>query len=452
MIVRSGGRDVEIRSSGYWPEAWPYSSDPPAEIVGGSLSEGRMLTSLERALGLPALLGVLLRLGQGAGMVPLKVYRGQAPNREVATDSYQYELLHDRPSSECPPWAFYADAAAALAGVGYVPIRKWKANGTRGEVSELQVLDASKVTPRRVAGRLRFEDRTEGQTITRDQREILYVRGLALAGGVVGLSPISAARLGIVTGLKRQAFEYRYFRNNAEARVVLSFPERMDRKTAESWVDLWEGDHQGEENWHRTAAIGGGANVTHLPVSLEDAQFVEANRMTGEQCGAIYAMPKSFLNIGDNAPTAEDWRFFVTFGLGWILASIAQSLSHDRDLFPRERDPQRRMMAEHVTHALLKPDIKTLYEAYRLARQAGWLTANEIRALENYPPIEGGDELQHTPVGGAPNQREATQALSWLLDNATEEQQELLLATAVRRALDAGVEREQLLAPSNGSY
>ncbi len=450
MIVRSGGRDVEIRASSSWPEAWPYSPDPPSELVGGSLVGGAMLMSLERAIGLPALLGILLRLGQGVGMVPLKVYRGLAPNREVAPDTQQYELIHDRPSSEVPPSALYADLGSSIGGIGYGVMRKFKENGLRGVVKELLVLDATKVTPRRSGGRLVFEDRTEGQAVTRDQREILYVRGLALAGSVVGLSPISAARLGILTGLKRQMFEYRYFRNNAEARVVLSFPERMPRDQAEEWVDLWEGDHQGEENWHRAAAIGGGAQVTHMPVSMNDAQFVEANAMTGEQMGAIYGMPKSFLNIGDNAPTAEDWRFFVTFGLGWILNAIAQSFSHDRDLFPRERDPAQRMMAEHVVDALLKPDIKTRYEAYKAARQAGWMTSNEIRALENMPPHPDGDKLQVIPVGGG-EPKEGVQALAWLLESSTPEEQAFLMETAIQRALGTGVALEELVHP-NGSH
>ena len=450
MIVRSGGRDVEMRSSS-WPEAWPYSSEPPAELVGGNpLSQ--MLMPLERAVGLPALLGVLLRMGQGVGMVPLKVYRGQAPVREIAIDTEQYDLLHDRPNSEGPPFAFYGDLGASVAGVGYGCARKYRTNGLRGPVKEMIPLDSAKVTPKRQGGRIVFEDRTEGQAVTRDQREILYVRNIAFAGGVAGLSPISAARLGILTGLKRQAFEYRYFRNNAEARVVISFPERMPREQAEEWVDLWEGDHQGEENWHRTAAIGGGATVTHLPVSMEDAQFVEANAMTGEQIGGIYGVPKPFLNIGDNSPTTEDWRFFVTFGLGWILTAIAQSITHDRDIFPLEVDRSRRLMAEHVLHGLTKPDIETLYNAYRLARQAGWLTANEIRAMENQPPHPDGDELQQTPVGGAPNRREdGVKALNWMLDNVSEEQHDFLLETAVVRALDAGVEREAL-ALSNGNH
>lgn len=414
MIVRSGGRDVEIKSSAYWPDAWPYSPEPPSELTGGSLIGGMLLMSLERALGLPALLGVLLRLGQGAGMVPLKVYRGAAPNREVAADAYQYQLLHERPSSEVPPSAFYADLAASLAGVGYSAVRKYRSNGLRGEVKELLVLDATKVSPKRLGGRLVFEDRSEGRAVTRDQREILYVRGLALAGSAIGLSPISAARLGIVNGLKRQLFEYQYFRNNAEPRVAITFPQQMRRQQAQEWLELWNEEHQGPENWHKASAIGGGGTITPIPVTMEDAQFVEANRMTGEQIGAIYGMPKSFLNIGDNAPTSEDWRFFVTFGLGWILTAIAQAFSHDRDLFPLEPNPDRRLMAEHVVDAINRPDIKTRYLAYKAARQAGWMTSNEIRALENLPPHPDGDKLQVIPVGGG--EPSSPEALEELLD------------------------------------
>lgn len=411
MIVQSGGRDVQIRASGSWPGAWPYSSQPPSELVGGALLGGAMLTTLERAIGLPALLGILLRIGQGVGLAPLKVYRGQAPTREVAGDTWQYELLHNRPSSECWPAAFFGDLAASVAGVGYSPLRKYKTNGRRGPVRELHVMDATKVTPKRSGGRLVFEDRTEGQTVVRDQTEILCVRGLALGGGAVGFSPISAARLGIITALKRQMFEYQYFRNNAEARVAISFPQNVKPAQAKEWKELWNEEHQGEENWHSTSVMGGGATITHLPVTMADAQFVEANAMTAEQMGGIYSMPKVFLNIGENSPTDQDWRILVTLCFGWIFTAISQSFTHDRDLFPIEPDPRRRLMAEHTVDALLRPDLKTRYEAYKAARQAGWMTSNEIRALENMPPHPDGDKLQVIPVGGGEPRREQLEGL-----------------------------------------
>src|SRR5258706_10573495 len=78
VIVASKGRDIELRSSSVPSAWWPYGSEPPAELVGGS---GAVYGSLERALGVPALLGIILRLSQGAGMVPAKVYRGGGENR-----------------------------------------------------------------------------------------------------------------------------------------------------------------------------------------------------------------------------------------------------------------------------------------------------------------------------------------------------------------------------------
>lgn len=399
MIVASKGRDIELRSSSVPSAWWPYGSEPPAELVGGTAGTG--YGSLERALGVPALLGIILRLSQGAGMVPAKVYRGAGETREPAVDSYQYDLIHNRPSSESTPFTFAADVAGAIGTAGYVCLEKVK---SRGKVVELIVRDSRKVRPKRSGGRLVFEDSEgNGQTVVRDTREIIYIRGLALAGSVVGLSPITAARLGILNGLKRQMFEYRYLTKNAQAGVVLSAPERMDRPTADSWLEAWNEVGSGEENHFDTRMIGGGITATPMPIKMSDAQFVEANNMTGAQLGGIYGFPKAFLNLGDNSPTPEDWRFFVTFGLGWILTTIAQSLTADRDLFPLEVNPDKRMFVEHIAEALLKPDIRTRYEAYRAARQAGWLTSNEIRAIENLPPHDDGDVLQVTPVGGGAN-------------------------------------------------
>jgi len=74
-------------------------------------------------------------------------------------------------------------------------------------------------------------------------------------------------------------------------------------------------------------------------------------------------------------------------------------VQRDPDLFPSTSD----LFPEFLTAAVLKPSMTTRFAAYKDARQGGWATPNEIRANENLPPIEGGDELLQTPVGGAPN-------------------------------------------------
>lgn len=400
MIIRSAGVDVQVKSS-LIDEIWPYGA-PPAEVIGGlQLNGGNPaypFASLDQAMGLPALFGVLMRLSTAVGMLPQKVYEGNDQlDRKVALDSWQYELLHDRPtiSGEHTPFTLKADIAMALAGYGYSPVRMYSA---RGKVVELLPQDPRRVIPRRINGRLVFEDSTEGQTITRDSSEIIYIRAPATNGGVQGIAPVTLLRMGISTGLKRQVFEGGYYDRNAEARVVLSFPEDVSRDEAHEWRDFWDDDHKGLANMHGTGVIGGGAKVDTIPISLVDAQFAEMSRATTDMFGFVYGMPKAFLNTAERQTmTDADWRYFATFGLSWITTAIDQAFTASPILFPAGE----RKRVETLTDALLKPDILTRYQAYVAARQAGWLTSNEVRALENYAPIDGGDVLQVTPVGGA---------------------------------------------------
>lgn len=448
MIVKSGGRDVQVKSSIL--DEWPYPVIPPElsfgpGLVGGSGNPFWPFMSMEHAMGLPALLGILQRISSAIGMLPTKVYEGlDQLDRQVAVDSWQYQLLHERPtvSGEHTPFTLKADIALSLAGAGYCPIRKYKA---RGRVVELIPQDPKLVVPRRVNGRLVFEDSTGGQAVTRDLSEIIYVRSPATNGGVQGLAPITLMRMGISTGLKRQAFEGLYYDRNAEPRVAISFPEKVTPDQADEWRELWNDQHQGLAGAHGTAVTGLGASVTVIPVSLQDAQFVEAIRATADQLGFVYGMPKVFMNTVDRPSMNDnDWRYFITFGLSWITVAIDQAFTADTDVFPTGS----KLRAETITDALIKPDILTRYQAYVAARQAGWLTANEIRALENYPPVTGGDVLQVTPVGGAVDntgtQGDATpeKALELLIaefkDADSEERQ--IIERMLERAAAAGIE------------
>lgn len=402
MIVRSRGGNVALKS---FEDIWPYGPIPSELSLGNSFAAGGSpyypFSSIEQAMGLPALLGVLMRISTAVGMLPQKVYAGDQVDRAAATDTWQYDLIHDRPGSEHTPFTLKADIALSVAGAGYCCLRKFKVSDRsvpgKVRIADLMPLDSALITPRRLNGRLVFEDRTEGgPMVTRTTDDIIYIRGPATRGGVTPLTPISLMRMAITTGQKRQAFEGGWYDRNAEPRVVLSFPQNVNEKQAQAWQQVWNDQHQGMANMHGTSVIGGGATVSTIPVSLTDAEFVTSTRMTADQIGFVYGMPKVFMNTVDRpAITDQDWRYFVTFGLGWITAAIDQSFTADRDLFPVGS----KMRAETLSDALLKPDIATRYAAYLVARQAGWMTSNEVRALENYPPVKGGDVLQITPVG-----------------------------------------------------
>jgi hypothetical protein len=88
----------------------------------------------------------------------------------------------------------------------------------------------------------------------------------------------------------------------------------------------------------------------------------------------------------------------LQFSFAGKFIGIEQALHADDDLFPdKELAPQ------FLADGMLRASTLMRYQAYVQGRQAGWLSANDVRLKENLPPIEGGDEYQVTPVGGAPN-------------------------------------------------
>lgn len=413
MIVATRSRgDVRIGAgppSRKMLDDWPWSTPPPAEWLMG----GRLITA-DQAVGLPALLACLLYLSDSIAMLPSLVYRKTKTGVERAEGTPQWKLFHERPSPGTTPADLRSDIVLSLAAGGNAYVRKWKNAGGRGRVVQLEVLDRRFVRARRAAaGDVVFDDFTRtgnpGDALTRDGGDIIHIRlgrlnaSSALVYSPEGISPITAARIAWSLGLKRQQFEAVYYDNDARPGVALSFPQNVNEEQAQEWVDLWDSQHAGVDNAHRTGVLGGGATLQTIPVSLQDAQFVEANKMTLANAGAVYRIPRSFLNDGDvKQPTSPDMERgrLVTFGFGPFLTRMDEAFSGDTDLFPRGATDG---YVEHLADALMRPDMLSRYQAYTSARQGSWITANEIRARENLPPKDGGDEIQMTPVGGAPN-------------------------------------------------
>lgn len=375
-------------------EEWPWTGPPPDEsmLLGAMAAEG--------AVGVPAWFAVIRLVAESYAMAPLIVYRGaNIDDRERARDSWQWQLLHLDPGDGRSPFTFLADIGASLAATANAYLLKVK---YRGEVRELLVRDPRRVKPRRDGTRIVFEDRTDPEPRTWTSDEMIHIRGLALNSGLEGVSPIRALRMTLANAHQRQLWERTYLRNDSRPSIALKFPRELNAKQAREYGELWAEQHGGE-NAGGTAVIGGGGDLAVIPpVSLADAQFVEAQRMSLRTIAGFYRVPTSFIGedlpTGSNAAEIETLRF-VTYALGPMFAATEQALSLDPDLFP----PRSGLFVEHLPDALVRPDLKTRYDAYRLARQGGWQSPNEIRRRENLPAVEGGDEIQMTPVGGAPN-------------------------------------------------
>lgn len=401
MIVATPQGDHRVQFSGAFDSSTPI---PTASQWAGSGAAfayaGRRVSYLDAA-GLPAFLRGVRLLSETVAMMPAGIYRGDGRDRQPVDDAKQLAVLR-RPNDDMTAFQAWTFAVASmLRGNAYL----WKVKTTKGGVQKLYPLPPDIVTPKYEPGREpRFEirDRPGGRvtrTVGRDQ--IIHIPGITLDSPYIGVSVVVAHRHGLGTMLGRQEFEGRYLANDGSPGVVLS---HESSPTAQQRAEVragYEAKHTGPSNAGRPAMLWGGWSIDRIGVSLSDAQFIEASNYGVQDVARMLGIPSGFLGDpaapGGDSPEQENMRF-LQFGAAPWMTRLEQGLGSDPDFFPVAD-----MTVELDPRELLRADLKTRYDAYRLARQGGWITANEIRADEGRPNIAGGDELQQTPVGGAPN-------------------------------------------------
>ena len=362
--------------------------------------------SAEAATGLPAVGAAVRLISETIASLPLITYRGEGADRERALTSPIYTLLHDRPNGEQSAFEFWGDVAASIETTGNAFIQKIRA---RGQVVELLVVDPNfvRIYRDKDSREKRFDVlvdnvRYEGFTTA----DLLHIRGFTLRGGLVGMSPIAEHRHAIGVALAAEEFAGRAYANDATPGLAIKVPGNLGRQQAMEMLSVWQTTHAGIHNARKPAVLTNGADIEKLSMSLADAELLDAMRFSVEQVARIFRIPPAMLgapNAATNQTAEEESLRFVRYCLLPRLRRIEMALRADADLFPTPD-----LTPEWLVDGLLRADTKTRYEAYVAARQAGWLSANEIRAFENLPPIEGGDEVQQTPVGGAPNVQPST--------------------------------------------
>ncbi len=159
-------------------------------------------------------------------------------------------------------------------------------------------------------------------------------------------------------------------------------------------------EKQGVGNAYKTMILEAGFDYQAISMTHEDAQFVDSKKLTLEDVARIYRVPPPAIGILDKATFSnitEQSRHLVMYCFRPWLVRIEQAMNAAL----LSNDGKRTHVIEHNAEGLLRGDIKTRYEAYRIGREWGWLSPNEIRALENMGSIVDGDTYRQ-PMNSEP--------------------------------------------------
>lgn len=216
---------------------------------------------------------------------------------------------------------------------------------------------------------------------------MLHLRGLS-SNGITGLSPLAIARETI--GLARAAQEYgaRLFKNDSKPGGVLEHPGKLSKPAYDRLKASTEQEHQGLTNAHRMMILEEGMKWHQIGINPDDAQFLESRKFSVTEVARMFNLPPHFLRDLERATFSnieQQAIEFVVYTLRPWLVRLEQRLRIEL-LSPSDRLTH---FIKFNVDGLLRGDIKTRFEAYQVAKQNGWLNADEIRELEDLNPIPG---------------------------------------------------------------
>ena len=337
-------------------------------------------------------------LAEAVAGLPLHLYKYTASGgKEKALSHPLYFLLHDEPNPEMSSFVFRETLMTHLLlwGNAYAQIIR---NG-KGEVIALYPLMPNRMSvDRDSSGALyytytRYSDEAptmNGMTVTLRPSDVLHIPGLGF-DGLVGYSPIAMAKNAIGMAIACEEYGAKFFANGAAPGGVLEHPGTI--KDPQKVRDSWNAAYQGSSNSHRVAVLEEGMKYQPIGISPEQAQFLETRKFQINEIARIFRVPPHM--VGDLEKSSfsnieQQSLEFVKYTLDpWVIRweqAISRAL-----LRP---DEKKLYFAKFNVDGLLRGDYVSRMNGYATARQNGWMSANDIRELENLdriPPELGGD-------------------------------------------------------------
>ncbi|EMW6317249.1 phage portal protein [Enterococcus faecalis] len=363
----------------------------------GSTTAGKTVTE-RSALQMTAVYSCVRILAEAVAGLPLHLYRyTDDGGKEKALDHPLYRLLHDEPNAEMSSFVFRETLMTHLLlwGNCYAQIIR---NG-RNEIIGLYPLMPNKMTVHRDEnGQLYYlytrgaDDvaSTKSMTVKLGPSDVLHIPGLGF-DGLVGYSPIAMAKNAIGLAIATEEYGAKFFANGAAPSGVLEHPGTI--KEPGKVREAWQSQFGGSANSNKIAVLEEGMKYTPISISPEQAQFLETRKFQINEIARIFRVPPHM--VGDLEKSSfsnieQQSLEFVKYTLDPWVVRWEQTLA--RTLFTTEE--KKKFFFRFNVEGLLRGDYESRMNGYATARQNGWMSANDIRELENLdriPTEEGGD-------------------------------------------------------------
>ena len=379
---------LEQRSSLATPERWLVDW-----FAGGTdTSSGARVTSVT-AMQMVAVFACINILARTVGSLPLHLYKRLSDGgKQKARKHPLYNLIRNLPNPEMPAMHFRSTLMGHLAGWGncysYID---WGPNGYPRAIWPIR---PDRVQVRRVAGELvyRYYPNTDDKKLMDNfivpTENMLHIPGFGF-DGVLGYSPISLAREAIGLGLATEEFGARFFGAGTHPGMVVEHPNKLSPTAHDNLKKSLTEKYSGLGQSHRLLILEEGMKASPITINPEDSQFLEVRKFQVNEIARLFLIPPHMIADLDRSTNNniehQGIEFVVHTMRPWFVLWEEQ---YNRVLL--RSDERDTYFFRFDVDELLRGDTASRYAAYAVARNNGWMNADEIRAKENMNAIPNG--------------------------------------------------------------
>ena len=353
--------DLENRSETLPEPTVPSTPEallPPARV-------SRLAISQDRALTLIPVYRAFSLISSAVSQLTIDLWRGEEQLKAIPTWVRQ-------PDVKMPRSAFFELTTTSLAATGNAFWRVVR-DSPADAPSALLVVDPNMVHVN--------EDGTysyEGKNLARWQMQHLAL--LRVPGRLRGLGPIQAASEDLLGATDQRTYATNWFETGTVPNGLLSSDQHITAEQAASMKAQWTASVSGRE----PAVLGQGLDYKPFLLSPKDAQFLESRQYTTTDIARLFGIPSHLMLAvveGGSMTYLNGQAADLSF-MRWTLMSYLREIEEAFSaLLPRGTT------ARFNPDAILRASTKERYDAHAVALSAGFLSVDEVRAIEGLDPI-----------------------------------------------------------------
>lgn len=372
-------------------------TDPLASwLFGAQPTHSNVSVTPKSAMMVPAVSSAVELIAEAVGTLPVKLFVRNAKGKDADAAHPAFRLAHD----EANDWTSAAELRTQLTHDALLHDRGGfaLANRVDGRVVEFIRLDPLTVEPKTddATGEPFYVVRQGRKNVRYEYRDVLHIQAFGAS------APINRARNAIALAMDLERHAAKLFTNGARPSGILS-TDAKSPAALKNIADMWNATFGDTNNTGKPAILPEGTAYQQTGLSSTDAQFEQMRRFQTEEIARAFRVPPTMLfdlTRGTWSNTEEMGNQFLTYTLRpWL---DAWEWAYARVLLTSEERTHR--FFEFVTDDLLTVSFAQQAASFGQYRSMGVMTANEVRAARNLPPLPGGDELQNPYTTSAPPQ------------------------------------------------